>query len=166
MSIIKEYINNVFYGNSITLIFRLFGGLLFIYSGFFKTLDLDNFGRIIMMYDIIPQIFIPYCAIIISFLEIILGILLLIGFRIRAASFVTILLMLLFIVLIGINVVRGKNFDCGCFELNYFGIKEEIGIPLMIRDVIIIAIVAIVFYAKKHLFSLDSRIEKDDLGQL
>lgn len=166
MNLIKDYINNVFYGNSVTFIFRLFCGLLFIYSGYFKILDLDNFAKIIMMYDIIPEIFVPYCAIIIAFLEMVLGILLLIGFRIRAASFVTILLTFLFTVLIGINVVRGKNFDCGCFELSYFGIKEEIGIPLMLRDLVIIALMAVVFYAKKHLFSLDNRIEKEDLGQI
>ncbi len=166
MDAIKNYINAVLYGNSITFILRIFAGLLFIYSGLFKILDIENFGRIILMYDILPVGFAPYMAVIVPFLEFILGVLLLIGFRIRAASFVTIMLMLLFMVFITVNIIRGNTFDCGCFELSRFGIKEEIGIPLLFRNIFIIVIVAIAFYAKKQILSLDNLIEKKFLSEL
>ncbi|MCU0821237.1 MAG: DoxX family membrane protein [Spirochaetes bacterium] len=160
MDEMKGHITGIFYGNGITFFIRIFCGLLFFYSGFFKVLDLENFGKITMMYDILPPVFIPYTAIIVPVLELALGLLFLFGYKIRAASFITILLMLMFMVFIGINIARGKNFDCGCFELSYFGIKEEIGIPLMLRDAVIVIFVTVLFYAKKHLFSLESLIEK------
>ena len=160
MSEIKNYITGIFYGNSITFVLRIFCGILFLYSGFFKVLDLENFGKITMMYDILPLVFIPYTAIIVPVLELALGALFLFGYKIRAACFITILLMLMFMVFIGINISRGKTFDCGCFELSQFGIKEEIGVPLLARDAVIVVFAAVLFYAKKHLFSLESLIEK------
>ncbi len=160
MDVIKGFVTGVFYGNSVTLILRIFCGLLFVYSGFFKVLDLENFGRITAMYDILPLVFIPYTAIIVPVLELTLGLLFLSGYKIRSASLITMLLMLLFMVFISINIAWGKNFDCGCFELSYFGIKEEIGVPLLIRDAVILVAVMVLFYAKKHLFSLESLIEK------
>ena len=160
MSEMKNYITGIFYGNSLTFILRILCGMLFLYSGFFKVLDLENFGRITMMYNILPAVFIPYTAIIVPVLELTLGVLFLFGYKIRAASFITVLLMLLFMVFIGINIARGNTFDCGCFELSQFGIKEEIGTPLLVRDAVILAVVAVLFYAKKHLYSLESLIEK------
>lgn len=160
MSEFKNYITGIFYGNSSTFVLRIFCGILFLYSGFFKVLDLENFGKITMMYDILPLVFIPYTAIIVPVLELALGALFLFGYKIRAASFITIILMLMFMVFIGINIARGKTFDCGCFELSQFGIKEEIGFPLLARDAVIIVFAAVLFYAKKHLFSLESLIEK------
>ncbi len=160
MNAIKNFINAILYGNNITLALRIFTGLLFLYSGIFKAFDLDNFGKIIMMYDILPENLVPYTAIIVPFLELLIGLLLVIGFRIRAASFVTIMLMFLFMIFITVNIIRGNTFDCGCFELSQFGIKEEIGIPLLIRDVIIVGMIAIVFYAKKQVLSLDNLMEK------
>jgi len=160
MGEMKNHITGIFYGNSITFVLRIFCGILFLYSGFFKVLDLENFGKITMMYDILPLVFIPYTAIIVPVLELALGALFLFGYKIRAACFITILLMLMFMVFIGINIARGKTFDCGCFELSQFGIKEEIGVPLLARDAVIVVFAAVLFYAKKHLFSLESLIEK------
>ena len=50
------------------------------------------------------------------------------------------------------------------FEI--FGIKEEIGIPLLIRDLIIVLFIMLVFYAKRHLFSLEGLIEKKRLKDI
>lgn len=164
--ILKRLSSSIMYGNTVTLVLRIFIGLLFIYSGFFKILNLENFGNIIIQYDIAPLILVPYAAVIMPFLEFILGILLLSGYRVKSASFISIVLMLFFIVIISINVVRGNVFDCGCFELDQFGIKEEIGIPLLVRDFIFSAILLILFYAKRHPFSIDSYIEKRDLENI
>lgn len=166
MSEIKNYMAAVFYGNGLTCALRIFTGVLFLYSGFFKIVDPVNFGKIVMMYDVIPAVFVPYTAIIVPVLELVLGALFLFGWRIRAASFITVLLMILFMVFIAINIARGNTFDCGCFELGQFGIKEEIGVPLLARDAVILAVVAVLFYAKKHLFSLENFIEKRRLRNI
>ncbi len=166
MSTIKNFINNTIYGNSTTTVLRIIMGLIFIYSGFFKAIDPDNFGKVIIMYDVSPEVLIPYAAIIFPFLEISIGVLLLIGYKIKASAFVSIILMIFWTIIISLNIYRGKSFDCGCFELSRFGINEEIGLPLVFRDVVFLGILLLIFYARQHILSLDKKIEEINLRDL
>lgn len=166
MNLIKDFANNTLYGNYLTSIFRIFIGLLFIYSSSFKILDLYNFGNIIILYDIIPKTLAPYAAIIMPVLELIIGILLVIGFRIKPTSLLTGILFIFFIIIISINIYRGNNFDCGCFDLSQFGIDEKIGFPLLIRDIIFLFILFLILYAKRHPFSIDKIVEEKNLNRL
>ncbi|MBN2040169.1 MAG: DoxX family membrane protein [Spirochaetes bacterium] len=163
---IKNFITNTLYGNSITAMLRIFLGLLFIYSGFFKALDPGNFARIILQYDVFPEILAPYGAIVMPFLEMVIGILLLSGFRIKSTSLLSSFLLTFFIIIISINVYRGNTFNCGCFELNRFEISEEIGIPLIIRDIVFLLMQLLVLCAKRQPFSIDKIIEEKNLSSL
>jgi putative oxidoreductase len=157
--IISNFINNMSYGNGLTTVLRIAMGLLFIYSGFFKAVDPENFGKVIILYDISPEILVPYAAIVFPFIELVIGLLLLFGFRIKASSFLSIILMIFWIILISISIYRGKSFDCGCFELNQFGITEEVGFTAVFRDIVFLLILLAVFYARKHILSIDRLIE-------
>jgi putative oxidoreductase len=162
MSTVKKisiFANNTAYGNIITSVLRIAMGLLFIYSGFSKVLDPENFGKVISLYDLSPEILVPYAAVIFSFIEMIIGLLLLFGFKIKASSFLSIILMIFWIIIISISIFRGKSFDCGCFELKQFGIAEEIGLPVVFRDIVFLCILLLVFYARKHILSIDKIIE-------
>jgi putative oxidoreductase len=162
----KDFLNSILYGNIILSIIRLFLGLLFIYSGIFKVIDLENFSRIMFRYDIAPEILVPYGTIFFSFLELILGVLLLTGYKIKAASLVSMVLMLFFIIIISINIYRENSFDCGCFELNRFGIKEEIGYSVIIRDAIFLLLSFLVLRAKKQILSIENFLDKQNLKHL
>jgi len=157
---LSSFVNNTAYGNGLTTILRIAMGLLYIYSGFFKALDLEEFGRVITLYDISPEILVPYGAVLFPFLELIIGLLLLFGFKIKASSFLSIILMIFWIILISISIYRGKSFDCGCFELNRFGITEEIGFTVVFRDIVFLLILLAIFYARKHILSVDKLIEE------
>jgi putative oxidoreductase len=169
MSTIKKisiFANNTTYGNILTTVLRIAMGLLFIYSGLFKVLDPESFGNVISLYDISPEILVPYAAIIFSFIELLIGLLLLFGFKIKASSFLSIILMIFWIIIISISVFRGKSFDCGCFELKQFGIAEEIGLPIVFRDIVFLCILLLIFYARKHIMSIDKMIEEWRLRNL
>ncbi len=169
MSIMKKisiFANNTAYGNIITTVLRIAMGLLFIYSGLFKVLDPENFGKVISLYDISPEILVPYAAVIFPFIELIIGLLLLFGFKIKASSFLSIILMIFWIIIISISIFRGKSFDCGCFELKQFGIAEEIGLPVVFRDIVFLCILLLIFYARKHIMSIDKIIEEWRLRNL
>ena len=56
-------------------------------------------------------------AVIIPFIELIAGSALITGIYSRSAALVTIAMLLAFIIVISINVIRGHEFDCGCFSL-------------------------------------------------
>lgn len=169
MTVIKKIFslaNNTAYGNSITTVLRIAMGLIFIYSGFFKALDLENFGKVIILYDISPEILVPYAAVVFPFIELVIGLLLIFGFKIKSSSFLSIILMIFWIIIISISVYRGKTFDCGCFELKQFGITEEIGLPIIFRDIVFLCILLLIFYARKHILSIDKIIEERRLRNL
>jgi len=161
INFLKEFIH----GNRFTAGLRILLGFMFLLSGYFKILYPVSFSKIIIMYNIIPSDLAPYAAIIMSALELILGILLITGLKIKAASFISMILMLMFTVFITVNVIRGETFDCHCFELSRIGlnIDESIGITAIIRD-LMLAMFFLVFYrSKEHVLSVERFLERQDL---
>jgi len=168
MKKIKKLLQSISYGNKFITIIRIILGFLFIFSGIFKAVNPVDFGKVLIQYGLLPEILIPYFAILIPFLELILGTLLVLGFRIKSVSFFSIIIMSLFTIAILINLIRGESFDCGCFELNRLGIglSEELSYKLVARDILFIILYLLVFRAKKHYFSIDDYIEKEELTNI
>lgn len=166
IKILRKIVISIVYGNRLVALLRIAMGMLFIFSGIFKVIDLDAFGKVIIRYNILPEIIIPYVAIVLPFLELIVGLFLILGFRIKSASLISAALIALFTVVIAINVARGVSFDCGCFELSRFGINEDISFTLILRDIAFLILLLIIYNAKKHYYSLDSIIERHDLTNL
>jgi len=80
-----------------------------------------DFAKIIYGYGLFPEIFINLIAIIIPFLELVAGFALIIGFYPRSAAITLNGLLLAFIVAKTINLIRGHEFDCGCFSAGQSG---------------------------------------------
>ncbi len=163
MSRIANSINSLIYGNSVTTILRIVMGLLFIYSGLFKAVNPDNFSKVIILYDVLPENLVPYAAIIFPYIELLTGLLLLTGYKIKASALIAMILMVFLITIISINIYRGKSFACGCFNLEELGIKEDIGIPLILRDIVFLIFQLLIFCARQHFFSIDRKIEQKNL---
>ena len=166
VSLVKGLIRDTAYGNGLTTAFRIAIGIVFLYSGIWKLIDPEAFGRSIQMYGVLPDILVPYGAILLSALEPVVGILLLIGYRIRAASLLSLLLLGVFLVAIILNYIRGERFECGCFELSRFGLSEEIGLGIIARDLFFMILVYIVFRAKRHVLSLEAAIDRERLRNI
>lgn len=154
---------SVLYGNRPVALVRMLLGGLFLYSGVFKVIDPVLFGTTIGMYQMVPEMLIPYFALTISTLELLLGILLITGTAIRPAACISISMMLVFSVAIAINLARGRDFDCGCFELARFGINENISFWLVLRDLAIALLLWPLLTAKRHFYSIESLVEKRKL---
>jgi len=168
MKLIIRIITGVIYGNKLTAFLRIALGLLFIYSGIFKVLDPSQFKDIILLYKIVPPAWAPYGAIIIPWIEVICGVMLFVGFKVRPASLILALLMVLFTIFIGINLAQGNVFDCGCLELGRLGlgINEKISISLVVRDIVLSILLFLIFAAERHLLSLDYLAEKMGLKRM
>lgn len=165
---IKNIISDIIYGNKFTVVIRIVMGVMMIYSGFIKALDPIVFESIIMKYNIIPNFFAPYPAIVLPYLEIIIGIFLVIGMRVKASAFLSMGLMVMFAVFIAINIARGESFDCGCFRFDWLGlgISETISYTLLVRNFILFILFLIIFKTERHLFSIENIIEKEDLQNI
>jgi hypothetical protein len=87
---------------------------------------------------------------------------------VRASAFIAMLLMSAFLVFISINVARGRRFDCGCFNVGILGLDfaETVSPWLALRNLIFIAGFALVFHARRHLFSIEYYIERSRLKHL
>ena len=100
----------------IELAARLILGLTFIYASFHKILSPEEFAKIVYGYGLFPHVSINLIAIIIPFLELVCGLALVIGFYPRSAAIIVNMMLLAFIAALTINIIRGHEFDCGCFS--------------------------------------------------
>ena len=105
--------NNYF--GIILFVIKLTLGITFIYSSYHKIADPAEFAKILYGYAIFPGGSINILAITIPFVELIAGFSLILGMFPKSALLIINGLLLVFILMIGFNLLRGHQFDCGCF---------------------------------------------------
>jgi len=108
---------------------RLLLAALFLYSGWVKIDSPLQFAAAISGYQLVPMPWVLPLVTYLPWLEMALGALIALGWRIRAVSMAATALLALFIAVQAITYLRGIEADCGCF-----GFGERIS-PLTIgRD--------------------------------
>ena len=127
------------------LVARWFLGATFIYASYSKILAPAAFAKIIYGYDLFPAMLINLFAITLPFIELIAGLALIVGVYPRSAALIINAMLLAFIISLSINIIRGHEFDCGCFAINAASQSTFSG-PLIIRDFIYLALGIYVFF--------------------
>ncbi len=94
---------------------RLFVGFVFIFAGIGKIADPQTFSKEIANYHILPDFLINITALVLPWLEVIIGIFLIAGIRIKASATIASGLMIVFILAVLSAMVRGLDINCGCF---------------------------------------------------
>ncbi len=112
---------------------RWFLALTFFYACYSKIFDPGYFAKIIYGYDFFPEYTINLMAIIVPWLELIAALSLISGIYLRSGALLITAMLILYIIVLSINLVRGYQFDCGCFPAD----SSHIGSTpwLLIRDV-------------------------------
>jgi uncharacterized membrane protein YphA (DoxX/SURF4 family) len=98
---------------------RLLGlvlGGIFLYAAKDKLLDPRPLVTIIWGYQLLPNGPINLIAIFMPWMELLVGLTLVTGYKRRAGAFWAALMLSGFIVALGINAARGLNVACGCFS--------------------------------------------------
>jgi uncharacterized membrane protein YphA (DoxX/SURF4 family) len=150
----------------LTLAGRLIlGGVLFA-AGFLKYEHLDKSRMAVRAYELLPISIANFLGIALPFLEIAVGILLLLGAAIRISSAIGGALMIVFIFGISQAWARGLSIDCGCFggggqvapgTANY--------LPEILRDGALAAIAIYLFRYPRSKFALDrARTDEDHIN--
>ena len=142
---LNKLIKTVFGNQWIELAARWILGVIFVYASYNKILAPAVFAKIIYGYDLFPTMFINLMAIIVPFLELVAGLALIIGFYPRSAALIVNAMLLVFITALSINLIRGHEFDCGCFSINSSGQGTFAG-QLIFRDFLILALGLYVFF--------------------
>jgi hypothetical protein len=89
---------------------------VFIYASLGKLLHPAAFAEAVFNYQILPSQLINLTALILPWLELILGVLLFSGIWLSGAVLGVNLLMIIFLGALVFNTARGLNISCGCFS--------------------------------------------------
>ena len=126
----KKIISNEY----LLLAIRIVIACIFIIASIQKIMYPASFANSIMNYRLLPDLTINIISVILPWLELICGILLLIGNQVKETILIINILLISFIILIITAIVRGLDISCGCY-----GTKSEIvGIKKIIENVLLL----------------------------
>ena len=94
---------------------RLGLAAVFLVSGVLKAVDPDATYVAVRAYDVLPKAGVALVAAVLPWLEIVLGLLLLVGLATRAVAVASAGLLVVFIAGVTQAWARGLSIDCGCF---------------------------------------------------
>lgn len=100
----------------IIIVARLILGGVFVFASIDKILHPAAFAEAVYNYQILPDSLINLTAIVLPWLELVLGSLLIMGIWMPGAVLVSNLLLLTFIGVLIYNTSRGLDIHCGCFS--------------------------------------------------
>lgn len=151
---LKKLIDVLISNPFIELIARICLGCVFVYASIHKIIDPGSFAKIIYGYGLFPAIMINTTAIVLPYIEFFAGLFLILGIFPRSSAVLIQVLLLAFIIAISINLIRGHEFDCGCFSFQKEN-PEGGGLELLIRDVVwfVVGMIVVLFRSGRK-FSL------------
>ena len=94
---------------------RLGFAAVFLVSGALKAIDPDATYVAVRAYDVLPKLGVALVAGVLPWLEIVIGLLLLVGIATRAVAVASAVLLLGFMAGVTQAWARGLSIDCGCF---------------------------------------------------
>ena len=140
-----------------SLILRVVLGAIFIYASWHKIMDPEEFARSIINYRIVPAESVNLLAIVLPWMELVCGLLLLLGLFTGGSILVVAFMMTVFLVAMGSALVRGIDISCGCFSSDG---TDRINILFLIRDIVLFAFALQVFLFDRRTASLDKLLCK------
>jgi uncharacterized membrane protein YphA (DoxX/SURF4 family) len=137
----------------INLCARWILGVVFIYASYDKLLHPQAFADIIYHYQILPDRLINATAVFLPWLELLIGIFLMIGLWMPGTLIWCNLLLIIYIGALSFNLARGLDIDCGCFSIAG---GRSIGIETIFWDVFFLTLSIYLFIG---VFGSKSRAE-------
>ena len=134
----RKHLSRVFYHGV-----RLILGVIFIYASYDKILHPKAFAEVVYNYQILPDGLINVTAIFLPWLEMLMGIFLIIGFWMPGTVIWCNTLLVVYIGALCFNLARGLDINCGCFSTTK---GSTISIESILWDVAFFALSAYLFF--------------------
>jgi len=146
-------------GHSVlSLLARAFLALVFIWAALHKVIHPDEFAMTVATYQLLPLSLINLQAIGLPWIELLVGVALVLGIWTREAALMTVGMNLMFIVAIVLTLNRGDDIMCGCFASAEA--SHEIGWDLVFRDLGLLLIGIYLFGVGPRRPSLDGLLKR------
>ena len=129
------------------VLFRIIIGIVFVYASIDKIIDPAKFARNISNYHIVPFGLENIIAIILPWLELLIGMGLILGLYVDGGTFISAILLIIFNLLVMQAMIRGYNIECGC------GLKEGqmVGYGKLIENFLLLVGCFVIFKSKNKL---------------
>lgn len=131
---------------------RIVVGIVFLAAGLAKARNLKHFVQTAIVFTGLFPSKTRYVAQFLPALETTLGTLLVLGLLTKPTLIVTEALLMAFTAGVAINLVKGRQIECGCFgELQ----SELLNNKTLMRDVLLIVVCGIAFVTENYTWTLD-----------
>ncbi len=142
-------INDFLRKPSVVLTSRIILGALFIYASIDKIIHPLAFAQVIHHYRITPPELINYISIAMPWMELVAGVLLIIGYKAKGSNLIIGAMLIFFIILLSVTAIRGINVSCGCFTTST-AVKSNLIIRI-IEDIgmMVLSLHIFLFYKEK-----------------
>ncbi|PKN54023.1 MAG: DoxX family protein [Deltaproteobacteria bacterium HGW-Deltaproteobacteria-14] len=101
---------------------RVYLGVVFLMACVHKIAHPEVFALDIAAYDFLPTELVNLLAITLPWVELVAGVMIIVGIRARAAALLIAVMLVAFIIPLAVALVRGLDLSCGCFAP---GVGEE-----------------------------------------
>lgn len=128
-------------------------GCIFVAAAWPKIVAPPVFAKNVWAYDMLPDVLVTFMAIMLPAVELVIGLALIVGYKPRAAAWVSVVLLVQFMIALAFNAfIRENPVNCSCFELNpapktcsqlLWEMKE-----LILRDILFLLMSAHVIWAR------------------
>jgi len=132
------------------LIFRLYIAWIFVDAGMYKINYSAEFAESIASYRMVPYWGVNLMAVTLPWIELICGICMALGIRVKSMSVMIAFLMLIFTIGVAVNLLRNSPISCGCFST----VGDAISVMTLLRDLAWLAMSVHVYYFDR-LFHLE-----------
>jgi uncharacterized membrane protein YphA (DoxX/SURF4 family) len=95
---------------------RIILGIIFLFACYDKLLHPQAFAQVIYNYQVLPDSLVNITAILLPWVELVLGLCLIINVCIPGVAVLSNLLLLSFFSMLIFNLTRGLDVSCGCFS--------------------------------------------------
>jgi len=113
---------------------RLYLGGLFVVASLHKIQHPEAFAIDVATYQFLPQVTVNLFSLAVPWVELVVGLMLILGVRVRAAGLVVSGLMLAFMLALGWALVLGLDMSCGCFASQSAKEQDPISWRTLVRD--------------------------------
>jgi uncharacterized membrane protein YphA (DoxX/SURF4 family) len=150
----------------LTFFFRLILGGVLLVAGGLKVTDPYASATSVRAYQVLPVPIANFLGFFLPFIEVGLGIFLIIGIWVKFVSLLGAALMLVFVVAIGQAWARGISLDCGCFGKG--GLRNTAELPVLtytteiLRDIALAILGGYLYRFPQGKLGLDKSVESDD----
>lgn len=134
------------------VLIRLILGGVFFWAGIVKIPELELFSYTVRAYNLLPEFLILPVAIMVPWLECVIGLCLILGFWTRPSALIALGLLIAFAGALGTKIYQGVHISCGCFG---FGIERGSLEWVLLQDVLLLSFALVLFRKQKISFSLD-----------